>query len=154
MASVNKVILVGHLGKDPETRFMPSGDAVANFSIATTEKWKDKDGEKQERTEWHRCSAFGKTAEVCGEYLKKGSLVFVEGKLQTRKYQKDGQDHYSTEIRIDRVQFLDSKKASKPAETGDDYAKESGRSSRPAADKPAAKQGAGAFEQMDDDIPF
>ena len=105
MASVNKVILIGNLGRDPETRFMPDGGAVTNTSIATSETWKDKNGEKQEKTEWHRVAFFGKLAEIAGEYLKKGSQVYVEGRLQTRKWQdKDGQDKYSTEIVADRMQ--------------------------------------------------
>lgn len=107
MASVNKVILIGNLGADPEVRYMPSGDAVANLRIATTDTWKDKGGEKQERTEWHRVSFFGRQAEICGEYLKKGSSVYIEGSLQTRKWQnKEGQDQYTTEIRGDRMQML------------------------------------------------
>src|ERR1019366_6058380 len=98
MASINKVILIGNVGRDPETRFLPSGSAVANISIATTDTWKDKtSGEKKEATEWHRVVFFGRLAEIVGEYLKKGSQVYVEGRLQTRKYEKDGQDHYSTE---------------------------------------------------------
>ncbi len=110
MASVNKVILIGNLGRDPETRYMPDGGAVTNVSIATTESWKDKNGEKQEKTEWHRVAFFGKLAEIAGEYLKKGSQVYVEGRLQTRKWQdKDGQDKYSTEIVADRMQMLGSR---------------------------------------------
>jgi single-strand DNA-binding protein len=107
MASVNKVILIGNLGRDPEMRYMPSGDAIANFSIATTDTWKDKDGQKQERTEWHRISVFGKLAEICGEYLKKGAPVYVEGKLQTRKWQdKEGNERQTTEVVADRMQML------------------------------------------------
>ena len=107
MASVNKAILVGNLGKDPEVRYLPEGGAVCNFSIATTETWKDKAGEKQEKTEWHRISMFGKLAEIAGEYLKKGSSVYVEGRIQTRKWQnKEGQDQYTTEIVADRMQML------------------------------------------------
>jgi len=99
MASVNKVILIGNLGRDPETRYMPEGGAITNISIATTDKWKDKNGEMQEKTEWHRVAFFGKLAEIAGEYLKKGSQVYVEGRLQTRKWQdKDGQDKYTTEV--------------------------------------------------------
>jgi len=110
MASVNKVILIGNLGRDPEVRYMPSGDAVANITIATTETWKDKGGEKQEQTEWHRVAMFGKTAEIAGEYLKKGSQVYIEGKLQTRKWtDKEGQERYTTEIRADRMQMLGSR---------------------------------------------
>ena len=107
MASVNKVILIGNLGADPETRYLPSGDAVTNIRIATTDTWKDKSGEKQEHTEWHRVAFFGKTAEIAGEYLKKGSPVYVEGRIRTRKWQdKEGQERYSTEIVADRRQLL------------------------------------------------
>lgn len=106
MASVNKVILVGSLGRDPELRYLQSGEAVANLSLATSEKYKDKQGQQQEATEWHRISFFGRLAEVCGQYLKKGSLVYVDGSIRTRKYQKDGVDHYATEIRGDRMQML------------------------------------------------
>lgn len=107
MASVNKVILVGNLGRDPEVRFMPNGEAVCNFSIATTDNWKDKSGAKQERTEWHNIVMYRKLAEIAGEYLKKGRPVYVEGRLQTRKWQtKEGQDRYSTEIIADQMQML------------------------------------------------
>ena len=113
MASVNKVILVGNLGRDPETRYTTGGEAVTNISIATTDTWKDKSGEKQERTEWHRVAFFGKLAEIAGEYLKKGSQVYVEGRLQTRKWQdKEGQDKYTTEIIADRMQMLGSRTGS------------------------------------------
>lgn len=138
MASVNKVILVGSLGRDPETRYMPDGGAVTNFSMATTESWKDKSGEKQEKTEWHRISTFQKLAEICGEYLKKGSSVYIEGRLQTRKWtDKDGVDKYTTEIIADRMQMLGAKSESKPAE------------------KPATKQAKVApDDDFQDDIPF
>src|SRR5450631_4886061 len=111
MASVNKVILVGNLGRDPETRYMPDGGAVTNVSIATTDTWKDKtSGEKKEATEWHRVAFFGRLAEIAGEYLKKGSQVYIEGKLQTRKWQdKEGVDKYTTEIVADRMQMLGSR---------------------------------------------
>lgn len=110
MASVNNVLIIGNVGQDPETRFLPSGDAVTNLSVATTDTWKDKQGEKQEHTEWHRVATFGKTAEFAGEYVKKGSLIYVFGKLKTRKWQdKEGKDRYSTEIIADRVQLLGSK---------------------------------------------
>jgi len=107
---VNKVILVGNLGQDPDVKFMPSGDAVCNLSLATSESWKDKQGQMQEKTEWHRVCVFGKLAEICGEYLRKGSQVYFEGKLQTRKWNKDGVDMYTTEIKVDgfdgRMQML------------------------------------------------
>jgi single-strand DNA-binding protein len=108
MRGVNKVIVVGNLGKDPEMRYMPSGAAVANFSVATTESWKDKQsGEQQERTEWHRIAMFGRLAEIAGEYLRKGSQVYLEGKLQTRKWQdKEGKDRYTTEIVAHEMQML------------------------------------------------
>src|SRR5574340_750749 len=107
MASVNKVILVGNLGKDPEVRYMPSGEAITNITVATTDTWKDKSGEKQERAEWHRVAVFSKLAESAGEYLKKGSQVDIEGRLQTRKWQdKEGNDRYTTEIVADRMQML------------------------------------------------
>ncbi len=108
---INKVILVGNLGQDPETRYMPSGNAVTNISVATSESWKDKQtGEQQERTEWHRVAFFNRLAEIAGEYLKKGSKVYIEGSLRTRKYQaQDGSDRYSTEIIANEMQMLDSR---------------------------------------------
>src|SRR3954471_4067442 len=111
MASVNKVILIGNLGKDPEVRYLPSGDAVTNISVATTDQWKDKSGEKQEHTEWHRVAFFGKTAEIAGEYLRKGNPVYIEGRIRTRKWQdREGQDRYTTEIVADRMQLLGGKR--------------------------------------------
>src|SRR3954470_21502621 len=110
MASVNKVILLGNLGRDPETRYTTGGDAVTNLNIATTEAWKDKSGEKQEKTEWHRVVLFGRQAEIAGEYLKKGRSVYIEGRLQTRKYtDKEGVERYATEIVGDRMQLLGSR---------------------------------------------
>ena len=146
MASVNKVIIVGNLGKDPETRFLPDGKAVCNFSVATTDTWKDKaTGDKKEATEWHRVSCFGRLAEICGEYLKKGSQVYVEGKLRTRKWQdKEGQDRYTTEIIADAMQMLGSRSGMGGGEMREPAAAES----RP------AKKPAGQFQDMDDDIPF
>ena len=159
MASVNKVILVGNLGRDPETRYMPDGGAITNVSIATTENWKDKNGEKQEKTEWHRVAFFGKLAEIAGEYLKKGSQVYVEGRLQTRKWQdKDGQDKYTTEIVANAMQMLGSRQGMGGG--GGDREpppdREGGGGSRPAgAAKPAAgKAGGGKFDDFEDDIPF
>jgi single-strand DNA-binding protein len=158
MASVNKVIIVGNLGADPETRFLPSGEAVANIRVATTDKWKDKaSGEMKEATEWHRISFFGRLAEIAGEYLKKGSQVYVEGTLRTRKWQdKDGQDRYSTEIRADTMQMLGRREGGgeqRGADMGDRA--ERGEPRAAAAPKPAAaKKPAGKFDDMEDDIPF
>ena len=109
MAGVNKVIIIGRLGADPEVRYTPSGSAVANFSVATSEQWTDKSGEKQERTEWHRIVAWGRTGEICGEYLHKGKQVYVEGRLQTRSWEdRDGNKRYTTEIVAQTVQMLGS----------------------------------------------
>jgi len=154
MASVNKVILIGNLGRDPETRYMPDGGAVTNVSIATTESWKDKNGEKQEKTEWHRVAFFGKLAEIAGEYLKKGSQVYVEGRLQTRKWQdKDGQDKYSTEIVADRMQMLGSRQGMGGGDREAGGEREAG--ARPAGGKPATAKPAGSkFDDFEDDIPF
>lgn len=109
MAGVNKAIIVGNLGGDPELRFTKSGTAACNFSVATSDDWVDKEGNKQERTEWHRIVAWGKTAELCGEYLKKGRQVYLEGRIQNREYEKDGETKYVTEIVAQSVQFLGSK---------------------------------------------
>ena len=153
MASVNKVILVGNLGRDPETRYMPDGGAVTNVSIATTDTWKDKNGEKQEKTEWHRVAFFGKLAEIAGEYLRKGSQVYVEGRLQTRKWQdKDGQDKYSTEIIADRMQMLGSRQGMGGGDR--DSGSEREPASRAAPKAAAAKSPATKFDDFEDDIPF
>jgi len=153
MASVNKVILIGNLGRDPETRYMPDGGAITNISVATTETWKDKAGEKQEKTEWHRVAFFGKLAEIAGEYLKKGSQVYVEGRLQTRKWQdKDGNDKYTTEIVADRMQMLGSRQGMGGGDRDSGGEREAG-AARAAAAKPAGKAG-GKFDDFEDDIPF
>jgi len=154
MASVNKVILVGNLGRDPESRYMPDGGAIVNVSIATTDTWKDKNGEKQEKTEWHRVVFFGKLAEIAGEYLKKGSQVYVEGRLQTRKWQdKEGQDKYTTEIIANAMQMLGSRQGMGGA-APDMGERDSAPASRPApAGKAPAKSG-GKFDDFEDDIPF
>ncbi|HAN56567.1 MAG TPA: single-stranded DNA-binding protein [Betaproteobacteria bacterium] len=157
MASVNKVILVGNLGKDPEVRYMPSGDAMVNLTLATTDTWKDKSGEKQERTEWHRIAIFGKLAEVAGEYLKKGSQVYFEGSLKTRKWtNKEGHDQYTTEIIADKMQMLGGRSGSASMDSQD-----SGESRRPAAARPAptpssnpSKSSGSNFDDLEDDIPF
>lgn len=115
MASLNKVMLMGHLGKDPEVRYTSSGTAVASCSLATSEKYKDRDGNSQEKTEWHNLVFWGRIAEICGEYLSKGKLIFVEGRLQTRKWQdRDGNDRYTTEIVCDKMQMLGSKGDGQP----------------------------------------
>jgi single-strand DNA-binding protein len=151
MASVNKVIVVGNLGKDPETRFLPDGKAVCNFSVATTDKWTDKaTNEKKEATEWHRISSFGRLAEICGEYLKKGSQVYIEGKLRTRKWQdKEGQDRYSTEIIADAMQMLGSRSGMGGGEPRGEM-----REPSAAGESKPVKVPAGQFQDMDDDIPF
>ena len=144
MASVNKVIIVGNLGRDPEVRYMPSGDAIANIAVATSYKSKDKNtGEQKELTEWHRISFFGKLAEIVGQYLKKGSSVYVEGRLQTRKYtDKDGIERYATEIIAENMQMLGGRQG---GETGEAPIRQA-----PAKqEKPAPN-----FSDMDDDIPF
>jgi single-strand DNA-binding protein len=136
MASVNKAIILGNLGKDPEVRFLPNGDAVCNFSIATTESWKDKNGQKNDKTEWHNIVLFRKLAEIAGEYLKKGRPVYIEGRLQTRKWQdKEGADRYTTEIVADTMQMLGSR----------DEAREA-----PSAPAEAPTN----FDDMKDDVPF
>lgn len=165
MASVNKVILVGNLGKDPETRYAPSGDAICNITLATTDSWKDKSsGEKKEQTEWHRVVFFGKLAEIAGQYLKKGSQVYVEGSLRTRKWQdQNGQDRYTTEIRADEMKMLGSRQGMGGGDSGGyDSAPPPSRStggqprSAPAAGPAAAPAPAkgNAFGDFDDDIPF
>jgi single-strand DNA-binding protein len=148
MASVNKVILIGNLGRDPEVRYMPSGDAMVNLSLATTDNWRDKSGEKQEKTEWHRVVMFGKVAEIAGEYLKKGSQAYFEGRLQTRKWtDKEGQERYTTEIVADRMQMLGSRSGGSTRAAPDDEAPASPRTSG------AAQQG-GGIDDLEDDIPF
>ena len=159
MASVNKVILIGNLGKDPDVRYMPSGDAITNITLATTDSWKDKNGEKQERTEWHRVAFFGKLAEIAGEYLKKGSQIYVEGRLQTRKWQdKDGQDRYTTEIVADRMQMLGSRSGGggNSFEVMEGGGSSGGRSERGAGSGGSAKpvKSGGDFDDFEDDIPF
>ena len=158
MASVNKVILVGNLGADPETRYMPNGDAVANIRLATTESWKDKaSGEKKEITEWHRVVFYRKLAEIVGQYLKKGSAVYVEGRIRTRKWQdKEGQERYTTEIEANEMQMLGGRQNSASSSGGETEYGGSMPSSSPSSGQrssaPAKK--APSFEDMDDDIPF
>jgi len=175
MASVNKVIIVGNLGRDPETRYMPNGEAVTNIAVATTESWKDKNsGEKKELTEWHRITFYRKLAEIAGQYLKKGSQIYIEGRLQTRKWtDKDGVERYTTEIIADTMQMLGSRQGggggggmdegSYGGGGGGGYG---GGAPRQGGAAPAAGGGGGAprqqparqqapnFSDMDDDIPF
>ena len=168
--SVNKVILIGNLGVDPEVRYMPSGSAVANIRIATSETWKDKTtGEPQERTEWHRVAMFGKLGEIAGQYLRKGSKVYIEGKLRTRKWQgQDGQDRYTTEIIADQMQMLDGRGAGggpnvsygTNEQGGTDLDQGAGRTGSPGQHQPSAigdnsaGMPAGPDSDFDDDIPF
>ena len=179
MASVNKVILVGNLGRDPETRTFPSGDQVCNATLATTDKWKDKQsGEMREATEWHRLVFNGRLAEIAAQYLRKGSQIYVEGQIRTRKYQdKDGVEKYATDIRVDQMQMLGSRQGQGgPSGGGEDeyggggggggysqgggggggYARAPAAAPRAPAARPApapAKSSSG-FDDMDDDIPF
>jgi single-strand DNA-binding protein len=168
MASVNKVILLGNLGRDPETRYTTGGDAVTNLRIATTEQWKDKSGEKQEKTEWHSVVLFGRQAEVAGEYLKKGRSVYIEGRLQTRKWtDKEGVEKYSTEIVADRMQLIGGAREGGGGGGGGDVefsgggAGGGGGSSAPGGGsssgggaRGAAKPPAKKTDDFDDDIPF
>jgi len=148
MASVNKVIIVGNVGRDPETRYMPSGDAVTNISVATSDRYKDKQtGEMKENTEWHRIAFFGKLAEIAGQYLKKGSQVYVEGRLRTRKWtDQSGQEKYSTEIIADSMQMLGARMSG-----SGDSGESSGRSK---SVETASSPSSNALDAMDDDIPF
>jgi single-strand DNA-binding protein len=167
MASVNKVILVGNLGRDPEVRYMPNGEAVANFSIATTENWKDKSGVKQEKTEWHNIVMYRRLAEIAGEYLKKGRPVYIEGRLQTRKWEKDGVTRYTTEIIGDQMQMLGSKdggggsnasydggmdQGSAPDDMNQSQPRQSSQAS--ASNQQAPAKSGGNFDDFEDDIPF
>ena len=164
MASVNKVILVGTLGRDPEVRYLPDGGAVANISIATTSKYKNKAGEMVEETEWHRVSFFGRLAEIAGEYLKKGRSVYVEGRIKTRKYtDKEGIEKFATDIIATEMQLLGSREGM-GTPGGDEggaggYARPNAPASRPTASAPrqqpaAAAKPSSGFDDMDDDIPF
>ncbi len=157
MASINKVIIVGNLGRDPETRYTTNGEAMCNIAVATSDRWKDKNsGEQREATEWHRITFFGKLAEIAGQYLKKGSQVYIEGKLRTRKYtDKDGVEKYATDIIADQMQMLGSRQGS--GEPSDDYGSSRApaqRSGGGGVAKPAARSGGANLSNMDDDIPF
>ena len=160
--SVNKVILIGRLGKDPETRYMPNGEAVTNATLATSENWKDKSGVKQEKTEWHNLVFYRRLAEVAGEYLKKGSMIYVEGKLQTRKWQdKEGKDRYTTDIIVNEMTMLGSKRDSSDNDSkeGRQQSGETRQQSVPVETydkglRQPAQGGARSFDNFDDDIPF
>lgn len=143
MRGINKAILVGNLGKDPETRYSGDGKAVTNFSVATSESWKGKDGSQQEKTEWHNCVCFGRLAEIAGEYLRKGSKVYIEGKIQTDSYEKDGQKRYSTKINVRELQMLDSRETNQPA--GQPLSQQRGQPIAPAG---------GDLTNFEEDIPF
>lgn len=146
MSSLNKAMLIGRLGQDPEVRYTQSNTAVANFSLATNERYKDRNGEWQERTEWHRIVAWGRTAEICQEYLKKGSLVYIEGPIQTREWEdKDGQKKYTTEIKALTMQMLDSR--------GDQMGG-GGAPSKPGKSAASSVEIDESFDDMDDDLPF
>ncbi|PSJ18578.1 single-stranded DNA-binding protein [Nitrosomonas supralitoralis] len=150
MASVNKVILIGNLGKDPETRYMSNGDAVTNITLATTDTWKDKNGEKQEKTEWHRVTFYRKLAEIAGEYLKKGRSVYIEGRLETRKWtDKSGVERYTTDIIASDMKMLGNRSGSGSFESTSDQEEGSSIPSRSTSAK-----GSSGFDDMDDDIPF
>ena len=158
MASVNKVILIGNLGRDPEVRYTPNGNAICNVTLATSRNWKDKtSGDKMEETEWHRVVFYDRLAEIAGEYLKKGRSVYVEGRLKTRKWQdKDGVDKYTTEVIAAEMQMLGSREGMGGADEGGRGEREerSAPASRPAAAAKPAPKSATGFEDMDDDIPF
>jgi len=158
MASVNKVIVLGNLGRDPETRYTADGAAITNVSIATTRRYKDASGQQQEETEWHRVAFFGRLAEIAGEYLRKGRPVYVEGRLRTRKWQdKDGQDRYTTEIVAENMQLLGSREGMGGGgdfDGGDEPAARPPAPARAAPSRPAASKPATQIADMDDDIPF
>lgn len=148
MSSLNKAMLIGRLGQDPEVRYTQSNTAVANFSLATNERYKDRNGEFQERTEWHRIVAWGRTAEICQQYLKKGSLIYIEGPIQTREWEdKDGQKKYTTEVKALTMQMLDSRGDQMGGGGG-------GAPSRPSQNSNASVEINDSFDDMDDDLPF
>jgi len=153
---INKVILVGNLGSDPEVRYMPNGNAVSTLSVATSESWKDKQtGERQERTEWHRVVLFNRLGEIAGEYLKKGSKVYVEGSLRTRKWQdQNGQDRYTTEIVGSELQMLDSRMGGGDMQQSNQYQQNNFQQHSPAPASKPQQASEPVFNDLDDDIPF
>ena len=156
MASVNKVILLGNLGADPEVRYMTNGDAVANIRLATTESWKDKNtGEKKEITEWHRVVFYRRLAEIVEKYLKKGSAVYIEGRIRTRKWlDKEGQERYTTEIEANEMQMLGGRQGASSSGGEVEYGGSMPSSAPSGGNRPAPAKKAPSFEDMDDDIPF
>jgi single-strand DNA-binding protein len=147
---INKVILVGNVGQDPETRYMPNGNAVTNLSLATSETWKDKNtGEQQERTEWHRVTFYQRLAEIVAEYVKKGSKLYVEGRLQTRSWEQDGVKKYATDIIANEMQMLDSR-----GSAGDSYSPSQSQAAPPPKNETPAQQAPADMDSFDDDIPF
>ena len=155
---VNKVILIGNLGGDPDTRYMPNGNAVCNVTLATSDSWKDKNtGQLQERTEWHRVVFFGKLAEIAGQYLRKGSKIYVEGRLQTREWEKDGIKRYTTEVVVDiggQMQMLDSREDSGSQNSGRDTQSQQQATQRQAPKAQVPPEQDDGFGNFDDDIPF
>ena len=159
---VNKAVILGNVGDDPSIRYMPNGKAVANFTVATSESWKDQQGQKQERTEWHRCTAYDKLAEIIGEYVKKGSKLYLEGKLQTRKWQdQQGQDRYTTEIIVSEMQMLDGKPQGGQQAQGQQHAPQGQQQQRQQAPQNNGYQQARSqpvpqqeVPQFDDDLPW
>lgn len=153
MASINKVILIGNLGRDPETRYMSNGEAVTNITVATTDTWKDRNGEKQEKTEWHRVTFYRKLAEIAGEYLKKGRQVYIEGRLETRKWtDKSGNERYTTEVIASDMKMLGSRSGSGSFETN--AAVPGGPVASSSAKQPDTVKSGSGFDDMEDDIPF
>lgn len=149
MASVNRMIVLGNCGKDPEVRYMSNGTAVTNLSVATTRTWKDKAGDKMEETEWHRLVFYDRLAEIVGEYVKKGDPIFVEGRLKTRKWEKNGVDHYTTEIIAENMQLMGSRR-----EDSGERTQQQRRSAPAPAPRPSQPKTQTGFDDMDDDIPF
>jgi single-strand DNA-binding protein len=156
MASVNKVLLIGNLGADPETRYAPSGDAICNIRLATTETWRDKaTGERREATEWHRIGFYGKLAEIAGQYLRKGSQVYIEGSLRTRKWQdQSGQDRYSTEIRADELKMLGKREGGDAPSSAPQQRQAQAHPSKAPASRPQQNGGGGFGDFDDSDVPF
>lgn len=151
---LNQANIIGRVGKDPEVRYLPSGEAVANFSLATSEKWKDKQtGEPREETEWHRISTFGRLAEIVGEYVKKGALVYVSGKIKTRSYEQNGETKYATEIRANEMKMLSGRNDGQQQGNTEGHARPAPQRQQ-AQQRPAPAAQSSGFDDMDDDIPF